>query len=201
MLNVLITGGAGFIGSYLAEEWLKKNAKVTVIDNLSTGKKENIIHLKKNKKFHFVRASITRKKIMHDLIRKSDIIYHLAAVVGVNLVVNNPIETIKTNVFGTSLVLELASKYKKRIFIASSSEVYGKTPSIPLEESSDRLIGPTQVSRWSYSCSKAIDEFLALGYSRKNNLAVTITRLFNTVGPRQTSSYGMVIPRFVKQAL
>jgi len=200
-LNVLITGGAGFIGSYLAEEWLKKNAKVTVIDNLSTGKKENIIHLKKNKKFHFVRASITRKKIMHDLIRKSDIIYHLAAVVGVNLVVNNPIETIKTNVFGTSLVLELASKYKKRIFIASSSEVYGKTPSIPLEESSDRLIGPTQVSRWSYSCSKAIDEFLALGYSRKNNLAVTITRLFNTVGPRQTSSYGMVIPRFVKQAL
>lgn len=200
-MNILITGGAGFIGSHLAEAWLEKGADVFVIDNLSTGKKDNIKELEKNGRFHFTKASITDKQAIEKLVRKADIIYHLAAVVGVKLVVENPVETIETNIEGTSIILNLANKYKKKIFIASSSEVYGKSDDIPLKETSDMLVGPTYISRWCYSCSKAIDEFLALGYHTKNKLPVVIVRFFNTVGPKQTGHYGMVIPRFIEQAL
>ncbi len=200
-MNILITGGAGFIGSHLAEAWLEKGIEVAVIDNLFTGKIENITHLEKNEKFNFIKGSITDKETIEKLVKKADIIYHLAAVVGVKLVVKEPIETIETNVEGTSIILNLANKYKKRILIASSSEIYGKNEETPLKESSDRLMGPTYISRWCYACSKAIDEFLALDYHKKYNLPVTIVRFFNTIGPRQTEHYGMVIPQFIKQAL
>jgi len=200
-MNILVTGGAGFMGSHLAEAWLEKGTEVTVIDNLSTGKIENIAPLEKNEKFHFIKGSIKDKEIIEKLVKKADIIYHLAAVVGVKLVVQKPIETIETNIEGTSIILNLANKYKKRIIIASSSEIYGKNEEIPLKESSDRLMGPTYISRWCYACSKAIDEFLALAYHEKYGLPVTIIRFFNTVGPRQTEHYGMVIPTFIKQAL
>ena len=200
-MKSLITGGAGFIGSHFAEELLTQGDDVYVIDDLSTGSIENIEHLKKESKFHYFIDSISNEKLMAELIDKCDVIYHLAAAVGVKLIVESPVRTIETNIMGTEIVLKLAKKKKKRVVIASSSEVYGKSNSLPYTEGDDLVLGPTYKGRWSYACSKAIDEFLALAYYKEKKLPVIIIRLFNTVGPRQTGAYGMVLPSFVKQAL
>lgn len=197
----LITGGAGFIGSHLAEELLKWGDDIYIIDDLSTGSIENIEHLKKEKRFFYFIDTICNEQLMAELIDKCDIIYHLAAAVGVKLIVESPVRTIETNIMGTETVLKLAKKKKKRVIIASSSEVYGKSTTLPYKEGDDLVLGPTYKGRWSYACSKAIDEFLALAYYKEKELPVIIIRLFNTVGPRQTEAYGMVLPTFVKQAL
>ena len=200
----LITGGAGFIGSHLAEELLRLGEKVTVIDNLSTGSIKNIEHLKKNPKFSYYIDTIMNEKLMKQLIKRSDIIYHMAAAVGVKYIIDNPLDSIKTNVEGTRIVLELASSLgKEKVIVASTSEIYGKDrPGKRIfKESDDRVLGSTTISRWSYSCTKALDEFLALAYWREKKLPVVIARFFNTCGPRQTGRYGMVVPRFIKQAL
>lgn len=200
-MNVLVTGGAGFIGSHLAEEILARNHNVIVIDNLSTGSIENIEHLKTNDRFTYYIDTIMNRPLMAELIDKCDEIYHLAAAVGVRLIIDRPVETIETNIKGTEIVLEFANKKKKKVLIASSSEVYGKNNNVPFNEEDDLVLGSTMRSRWSYACSKAIDEFLAFAYWRENTLPVVIGRFFNTVGPRQIGQYGMVIPRFVTQAL
>lgn len=200
-MNVLITGGAGFIGSHLADELLNQGDEVYIIDDLSTGTIENIEHLKSDKRFHYYIDTIFNVPLAAELVDKCDIIYHLAAAVGVKLVVEHPVKTIETNIRGTSLILELANKKKKKVFVASTSEVYGKSQSIPFDEDGDLVLGPTNKSRWSYACSKAIDEFLAYAYWRESKLPTIIVRFFNTVGPRQTGRYGMVLPRFVEQAL
>ena len=200
----LITGGAGFIGSHLAEELLRLGETVTVIDNLSTGSIKNIEHIKKNPKFSYHIDTIMNEKLMKQLIEGSDIIYHMAAAVGVKYIIDNPLDSIKTNVEGTRIVLELASSLgKKKVMMASTSEIYGKDrPGKRIfKESDDRVLGSTTISRWSYSCTKALDEFLALAYWREKKLPVVIARFFNTCGPRQTGRYGMVVPRFIKQAL
>ena len=197
----LITGGAGFIGSHLSEEILKQGHRVLIIDDLSTGDVNNISHLFSSKNFHFARASITDDIVLDRLSSQSDIIIHLAAAVGVQLIVEHPVHTIETNVIGTQCVLSSALRYRCRVLLASSSEVYGKGNSIPFAEEDDLLLGPTSKSRWAYAESKMIDESLALAYSREYGLNVVPFRLFNTVGPRQTGQYGMVIPRFVQQAL
>src|SRR4030065_919510 len=197
----LITGGAGFIGSHLAERLLARGDEVYVIDNLSTGKLENISHLRKNPNFHFTLGSISEEHLLHPLIEKGDIVYHLAAAVGVRLIIEKPVETIETNILGTEMVLKVANLYKKKVIIASTSEVYGKTAKVPFKEDDDSVYGPTTKSRWSYACSKAIDEFLALAYFHEKKLPIVILRLFNTIGPRQTGKYGMVVPTFVQQAL
>ena len=196
----LITGGAGFIGSHLAEELLAQGNHVYIIDDLSTGNIENIEHLKGQNNFYYVIGSIINEQLMAELIDKCDMIYHLAAAVGVKLIVESPVRTIETNIAGTEIVLKLANKKKKKVFIASSSEVYGKGNNIPFKENNDLVLGPTYKGRWSYACSKAIDEFLAIAYYKEKKLPIVIARLFNTVGPRQTGAYGMVIPTFVKQA-
>jgi len=196
-----ITGGAGFIGSHLAERLLARGDEVYVIDNLSTGKLENIAHLRKNPNFHFTLGSISEEHLLHPLVEKCDIIYHLAAAVGVRLIIEKPVETIETNILGTEMVLKVANQYKKKVIIASTSEVYGKTSKVPFREDDDSVYGPTTRSRWSYACSKAIDEFLALAYYHEKKLPIVILRLFNTIGPRQTGKYGMVVPTFVQQAL
>jgi UDP-glucose 4-epimerase len=200
-MKVLITGGAGFIGSYLAEKLLKRGDKVCVIDDLSTGNKENISYLEKNEGFTFVEDTILNELTMKKLIDNCDIIYHLAAAVGVKYIIDNPLKSIEINVRGTEIVLELANLNKKKVLIASTSEVYGKNPSPVFPENADSILGSTKISRWSYACTKALDEFLALAYFQKEKLSVIIVRLFNTVGPRQTGRYGMVIPNFVSQAL
>ncbi len=200
-MKSLITGGAGFIGSHLAEELLNQGDDVYIIDDLSTGSIENIEHLKKEGKFHYFIDSISNKQLMAELIDKCDVIYHLAAAVGVKLIVESPVRTIETNITGTEIVLKLANKKKKTVIIASSSEVYGKSNNFPYKEGDDLVLGPTYKGRWSYACSKAIDEFLALAYYKEKKLPIIIIRLFNTVGPRQTEAYGMVVPSFVKQAL
>lgn len=200
-MKYLITGGAGFIGSHLAEGLLARNEEVFIIDNLSTGSIENIDHLKAHPKFHYHIDSLFNEPLLAELIDESEIIFHLAAAVGVKLIVENPVQTIETNISGTEIVLKHASKKKKKVLLASSSEVYGKSNQIPFNEQADMLLGPTTKSRWSYACSKAIDEFLALAYWHERKLPTVIARLFNTVGPRQTGRYGMVIPRFVQQAL
>ena len=200
-MKSLITGGAGFIGSHLAEELLNHGHHVYIIDDLSTGSIENIEYLKKRNNFFYFIDSIKNEPLMAELIDKCDMVYHLAAAVGVRLIVESPVRTIETNVAGTEIVLKLANKKKKKVIIASSSEVYGKSSDLPFKESGDLVLGPTYMGRWSYACSKAIDEFLALAYYREKKLPVVIVRLFNTVGPRQTGAYGMVIPTFVKQAL
>ncbi|MBN2135169.1 MAG: GDP-mannose 4,6-dehydratase [Acidobacteria bacterium] len=200
-MKALITGGAGFIGSYLAEELLKRNYHVWVIDDLSTGRIENIDALKSNNKFNYIIDTIMNKNLMAELVDRSSVIFHLAAAVGVQLIVDQPVKTIETNIKGTEVVLELAEKKQKKVVIASTSEIYGKSSQIPFTENGDMLFGPTIRSRWSYAVSKAIDEFLGLAYYYEKKLPVAITRLFNTVGPRQTGRYGMVIPRFIKQAL
>lgn len=203
-MKVLITGGAGFIGSHLARELIKKGDKVSVIDNLSTGSLRNIKDLIKIGGLHFYRDTIMNKKLMRSLIKKADCVYHLAAAVGVKYIIDNPLESIKVNITGTEIVLELAHELgNKKVIIASTSEVYGKNMSrkVSFKETDDRLMGPTTISRWSYANSKAQDEFMALAYYREKKLPVVIIRFFNICGPRQTGRYGMVIPRFVKDAL
>jgi UDP-glucose 4-epimerase len=200
-MQVLITGGAGFIGSHLAEVLLGQGQQVVAVDNLSTGRIENIVRLVDDPRFQFVQETIRNEAVMDRLVSECDAIYHLAAVVGVELVVKDPAQTIETNLIGTETVLRLARQYRKRVLIASSSEVYGKSDDIPFREDSDRVMGPTTKSRWCYAESKAMDEFLALAYHKQFGVPVVICRFFNTVGPRQTGMYGMVIPRLVQQAL
>ena len=200
-MKYLITGGAGFIGSHLAETILSQNDEGWIIDNLATGSINNIEHLKTNPKFHYTIDTIFNEPRLAEMIDNCDIVFHLAAAVGVRLIVESPVNTIETNIAGTESVLKLANKKNKIVLIASSSEVYGKNNKIPFSEDDDMLLGPTVKSRWSYACSKAIDEFLALAYWREKKLPTIVVRLFNTVGPRQSGRYGMVIPRFVQQAL
>ena len=200
-MNYLITGGAGFIGSHLAEKLLSNGEIVSIVDDLSTGSIENIEHLKSNVNFEYKIDSIMNEQLLAELIDKADVVFHLAAAVGVKLIVESPVRTIETNIQGTELVLRMASKKKKKIIIASTSEVYGKGNCMPFKETGDLVFGPTSKGRWSYACSKAIDEFLGLAYYKEKKVPVIIVRLFNTVGPRQTGMYGMVIPTFVKQAL
>lgn len=200
-MRALITGGAGFIGSHLAEALLDHGHKVLVIDNLSTGSIENIMHLKGRADFEYFIDTIENEPLLAELIDRSDVVFHLAAAVGVKLIVEQPVYTIETNVHGTEVVLKHANKKKKLVVIASTSEVYGKSEDVPFREDSDLVMGPTPKHRWAYACSKAIDEFLALAYWKERKLPVIIVRFFNTVGPRQTGQYGMVIPNFVQQAL
>ena len=197
----MITGGAGFIGSHLADAYLQRECDVYVIDDLSTGKIENIQHLKGNKRFHYTIESVHNQPVTAELVDQCDVIFHLAAAVGVKLIVESPVRTIETNVRGTEVVLSLANKKKKKVLIASTSEVYGLSTDVPFREDGNLVMGATTKGRWSYACSKAIDEFLALAYWRERKLPTIVVRLFNTVGPRQTGQYGMVIPTFVKQAL
>jgi len=200
-LRVLITGGAGFIGSHLADAYLKRGDYVYVIDDLSTGKIENIQHLKGEPRFQYTIDSVHNQPVTAELVDQCDVIFHLAAAVGVKLIVESPVRTIETNVRGTEVVLALANKKKKKVLVASTSEVYGLSADVPFREDGNLVMGATTKGRWSYACSKAIDEFLALAYWREKKLPTIIVRLFNTVGPRQTGQYGMVIPTFVKQAL
>ena len=200
-MNVLITGAAGFIGSHLGEALLEKGYKVTGIDDLSTGRKENISGMDSQPNFSFVEGTILDEKLMQKLIGDSSIIFHLAAAVGVKLIIEEQIKSIETNVNGTEMVLKIAALNMKKVFMSSSSEIYGKTENGLFREDSDRSLGPTTIGRWSYSCSKALDEFLCLAYYREKKLPVIIGRFFNICGPRQTGKYGMVIPRFVEQAL
>jgi len=200
-MKALITGGAGFIGSHLAESLLAQGREVFVIDDLSTGSMENIVHLKGNPLFHYDIDTIKNLPLMAELVDRCEVVYHLAAAVGVKLIVESPVNTIETNIYGTEVVLQLASKKKKKVLITSTSEVYGKAESVPFKEDDDMILGPTNKGRWSYACSKAIDEFLAIAYFREKGLPIVIARLFNTVGPRQTGRYGMVIPTLVQQAL
>ena len=200
-MRVLITGGAGFIGSHLADAYLQRGDDVLIIDDLSTGTIENIRHLKNNPRFHYTIDSVHNQPVTAELVDQCDVVVHLAAAVGVKLIVESPVRTIETNVRGTEVVLALANKKKKRVMIASTSEVYGLSADVPFREDGNLVMGATTKGRWSYACSKAIDEFLALAYWREKKLPTTIVRLFNTVGPRQTGRYGMVIPTFVRQAL
>ena len=200
-MRYLITGGAGFVGSHLAEELLRRSHEIYVIDDLSTGTINNIRHLKTHDRFHYVIDTCANRQLMAELVDEVDIIYHLAAAVGVKLIVEQPVHTIETNVHGTEVVLKHANKKKKLVFIASTSEVYGKSTDVPFREGADLVLGATVRHRWAYACSKAIDEFLALAYWKERKLPVVVVRLFNTVGPRQTGQYGMVLPTFVRQAL
>jgi UDP-glucose 4-epimerase len=200
-MRALITGGAGFVGSHLAEALLARGDTVHVLDNLSTGAMDNIGHLKGRERFHYQIDTVMNERVVAEAVDGVDVVYHLAAAVGVKLIVESPVNTIETNVHGTEMVLKVASKKKKQVLIASTSEVYGKSEEVPFREDADLVLGATTKGRWSYACSKAIDEFLALAYWKEKGLPVVVFRLFNTVGPRQTGRYGMVIPNFVKQAL
>lgn len=200
-MRALVTGGAGFIGSHLSERLLESGYKVSVIDDLSTGAIDNIVALKGNSRFEYCIDSIFNRSLMAELVDRADIVFHLAAAVGVRRIVDYPVQTIETNVRGSEVILELAAKKLKRVILTSTSEVYGKANKIPFSETDDLVFGSTYNTRWSYACSKAIDEFLSLAYYREKKLPVTILRLFNTSGPRQTGQYGMVLPTFVKQAL
>jgi len=200
-VKALITGGAGFIGSHLADRLLEDGHEVMVLDNLSTGSIDNIAHLKGRTGFGYTIDSVTNESLLAELIDGSDVVFHLAAAVGVKLIVEQPVHTIETNVHGTEVVLKHANKKKKLVVIASTSEVYGKSTDVPFREAADVVMGPTTKHRWAYACSKLIDEFLALAYWKEKQLPVVIVRLFNTVGPRQTGRYGMVLPTFVRQAL
>ncbi|PYV57512.1 MAG: nucleoside-diphosphate sugar epimerase [Acidobacteria bacterium] len=201
MSRVLVTGGAGFIGSHLCEALVERGDEVYVIDDLSTGRLENVAQLDGHRAFHFTSGTILNYPLLESLVRKVDRIFHLAAVVGVQKIIEVPIDTIEINVLGAHNVLTLAARHNKPCLLASSSEVYGKSNKHPFTEDDDAVYGPTTKSRWGYACSKAIDEFLALAYFRSKKLPITIARLFNTTGPRQTGRYGMVLPRFVEQAL
>jgi len=200
-VRALITGGAGFIGSYLSEALLDEGHEVLILDNLSTGSIENIAHIKGRPGFEYFIDTVNNEPLLAELIDRSDVVFHFAAAVGVKLIVEQPVHTIETNVHGTEVVLKHANKKKKLVVIASTSEVYGKSEDVPFREDSDLVLGPTKKHRWAYACSKAIDEFLALAYWKERKLPVIIVRFFNTVGPRQTGQYGMVIPNFVRQAL
>jgi UDP-glucose 4-epimerase len=201
MSHYLITGGAGFIGSHLAESLLDRGEQVTIIDDLSTGRFENVAHLADHPRFRFAIDTITNEVVMDRLVSECDLVIHLAAAVGVELIIQDPVHVIETNILGTRSVLQVASRYRKKVLLASTSEIYGKSDQVPFAEEQDRLIGPPTKSRWSYSTSKAVDEFLGLAYHRQMGLPVVVFRLFNTVGPRQTGRYGMVVPRFMRQAL
>jgi UDP-glucose 4-epimerase len=200
-VRALITGGAGFIGSYLSEALLDRGDEVLILDDLSTGSVDNIAHLKGRPGFEYFIDSVNNEPLLAELVDRADVVFHLAAAVGVKLIVEQPVHTIETNVHGTEVVLKHASKKKKLVVIASTSEVYGKSNDVPFREDSDLVLGPTPKHRWAYACSKALDEFLALAYWKERKLPVIIVRFFNTVGPRQTGRYGMVIPNFVRQAL
>ncbi len=200
-MHILITGGAGFIGSHLSDSLLADGHQVQVIDDLSTGSIQNIAHLKSHPGFSYVIDSVNNEPLLAELVDQADVVYHLAAAVGVKKIVEEPVATIETNVHGTEVVLRQANKKKKLVVIASTSEVYGKSTAVPFTEEHDLVLGATHKHRWAYACSKAIDEFLALAYFKEKKLPVVIVRLFNTVGPRQSGRYGMVIPNFVRQAL
>ena len=200
-MKALITGGAGFVGSHLAEQLLQRGHEVGVIDNLSTGSIENISHLKIAPRFSYVIDTIDNEPLLAEWIDRSDVVFHLAAAVGVKLIVERPVHTIETNVHGTEVVLKHANKKKKLVVLASTSEVYGKSTDVPFRENAELVLGATSKHRWAYACSKLLDEFLALAYWKERKLPVVIVRLFNTVGPRQTGQYGMVLPTFVRQAL
>ncbi len=199
-MKIFITGGAGFIGSHLAESYLQDGDEVFVVDNFSTGSPDNIAHLQDNDKFHFHEDTIFNHELMTELIGTCDLIVHLAAAVGVKYVLDNPLSSIQTNIKGTDVILELCNKFRKKVILASTSEVYGKHTHAPLVETDDIVYGPSMTWRWSYAASKLVDEFFAIAYHRANKLPVIIVRLFNTVGPRQSKEYGMVIPRFIDQA-
>ena len=200
-MRVLVTGGAGFIGSHLTERLLKGGHEVAAIDNLSTGSLKNIENYREHSGFEFVMGDIRNAELMEPLVEQSDMIIHLAAAVGVKLIVEDPVLTIETNISGTEIVLDIANKFSKKTFLASSSEVYGKSEAVPFFEDDDLVLGSTSFSRWAYACSKAIDEFLGLAFYQQYGLSVVIGRFFNTIGPRQTGQYGMVVPRFVQRAL
>jgi len=200
-MRVLITGGAGFIGSHLADACITRGDEVFVLDDLSTGRRENLAHLANDPRFHFILGSVENTDLLGDLAGRCDVIFHLAAAVGVKLIIERPVATIETNIRGTEAVLAAAARERKRVLIASTSEVYGLSDQVPFREDGNLVMGATTKSRWSYACSKAIDEFLALAYHREKELPAIIVRFFNTVGPRQTGRYGMVIPTFVRQAL
>jgi UDP-glucose 4-epimerase len=200
-MRYLITGGAGFIGSHLAEALLAQGDRVHILDDLSTGSIDNVRHLKKEPGFEYTIDTCASPSIVAELVDEADIVYHLAAAVGVDLIIDSPVRTIETNVHCTEVVLAQASKKKKPVFIASTSEVYGKSTNLPFREDGDFVLGGSSTGRWSYACSKAIDEFLALAYWKERKLPTVVARLFNTVGPRQTGRYGMVIPTLVQQAL
>ena len=200
-MRVLITGGAGFVGSHLAEALLERGDSVAVIDDLSTGSIDNIAHLKSHPRFSYTIDTVENEPLLAELIDQCDTVVHLAAAVGVKLIVEEPVRTIETNVHGTEVVLKIANKKKRLVLVASTSEVYGKSASVPFREDADLVLGPTSKHRWAYACSKMIDEFLALAYWKERKLPVIVVRLFNTVGPRQTGQYGMVVPSLVKQAL
>ena len=200
-MRALVTGGAGFIGSHLSDALLAQGHDVLILDNLSTGSFDNIAHLKGRPGFEYFIDTVNNESLLAELIDRSDVVFHFAAAVGVKLIVEQPVYTIETNVHGTEVVLKHANKKKKLVVLASTSEVYGKSDDVPFREDSDLVLGPTPKHRWAYACSKAIDEFLALAYWKERKLPVIIVRFFNTVGPRQTGQYGMVIPNFVRQAL
>jgi UDP-glucose 4-epimerase len=200
-MRCLITGGAGFIGSHLADALLERTNVVTILDDLSTGSIENIQHLRGNPNFHLVIDTMMNRTLLAELVDQADVIFHLAAAVGVRLIIESPVRTIETNIRPTELLLELATKKRKTVLIASTSEVYGKSQKFPFSEEDNLVIGPPDKGRWSYACSKAIDEFLALAYWREKRLPTIIVRLFNTIGPRQTGQYGMVVPTFIRQAI
>jgi len=200
-VKALVTGGAGFIGSHLAEQLIADDYNVIAVDNLSTGSLENIKSFEDNPRFDFVEGDIRDAKLMGTLAERSDVVYHLAAAVGVQLIADRPVHTIETNIRGTEVVLEACNKFKRKVLLASSSEIYGKSEAIPFHEDDDIVLGSTSFSRWSYACSKALDEFLGLAFYQQYGLSVIIGRFFNTIGPRQTGQYGMVVPRFVRWAL
>jgi UDP-glucose 4-epimerase len=200
-MKALITGGAGFIGSHLSEHLLELGHSVTILDDLSTGSMDNVRHLEANDGFRVVIDSVRNDRVTASLVGQCDVVFHLAAAVGVNLIVESPVRTIETNVHGTEVVLDCAAMEKKKVLVASTSEVYGKSTAFPFSEDDDLVLGATNKGRWSYACSKALDEFLAIAYWKEKQIPTVVVRFFNTVGPRQTGQYGMVIPRFVKQAL
>jgi UDP-glucose 4-epimerase len=200
-MRILITGGAGFIGSHLCEALLDAKHEVYVLDDLSTGSIDNIAHLKGRRGFHYTIDTVFNDSLVAEMVDRADVVFHLAAAVGVKLIVQEPVHTIETNVHGTEVILRHAAKKKKLVFLASTSEVYGKSASVPFHEDADLVMGATTRHRWAYACSKALDEFLGLAYWKQKRLPVIIVRFFNTVGPRQTGQYGMVVPTFVRQAL
>src|SRR3954466_1026810 len=200
-MKILITGGAGFIGSHLADKLLGEGHEITVIDDLSTGRYSNIAHLEDNKDFHLIIDTVLDAKLIEDLVKDTDRVYHMASAVGVRLIMEQPVKTIETIFHGTDVILGKCARYRKRVLIPSTSEVYGKGISVPFKEEDDLLTGATDKHRWAYACAKTLDEFLALAHYKETQLPVVVARLFNTVGPRQTGQYGMVVPRFVKAAI
>jgi UDP-glucose 4-epimerase len=200
-MKILITGGAGFIGSHLADKLISQGHEITVIDDLSTGRYSNVEHLEDTPNFRLIIDTVLNEKLMEDLIRDTDHVYHMASAVGVRLIMERPVKTIETIFRGTDVVLGFCSRYRKRVLIPSTSEVYGKGASIPFREDDDLLTGATDKHRWAYACAKTLDEFLALAHWKETRLPVAVVRLFNTVGPRQTGQYGMVVPRFVHSAI